>query len=442
MGGGRSDTSIKSLRGPIGLSILITALTLAGVGIAWEWLFQRTSESSAIDEFARTDRISGRAILEPFIVDELLTGDKGAHDRLVQAGNALINGGGAVHVTVWAEDGTLLWSDIPKLTGHLTDIDGENEEAEHAINFDAEEHALLSSQGTQVELHTLIGNEIPLVSVDFGAKTPAGEPVVVEIFYPANLLSNLASQQRDRFRPLLFLGLGLLIVAQLPLTLALSRRRKALAAQREDLVRRSVTTSDNERRRIAAEVHDGPVQDLIGIAMGLSAATEMAPSPLDDDLRDLAGEARSTVRSLRSLLNNIYPVDVPDEGWVRGLDPMVEALRERGVVVDLDVPETALAPTSELLMLRVGREALRNVSAHSDASNVSIKLGRTGSTVTLDIVDDGVGFDDEVASNQRHAGHLGLQLLQDLAEDTGATLLIDSEPGRGTNVHLALEESR
>ena len=176
--------------------------------------------------------------------------------------------------------------------------------------------------------------------------------------------------------------------------------------------------------------------------MGLSAATEMAPSPLNDDLRDLAGEARSTVRSLRSLLNSIYPVDVPEDGWVRGLDPMIAALRERGVVVDLDVPDTPLAPTSELLMLRVGREALRNVSAHSDASRVSIKLHRTGSTVTLDIVDDGVGFDDEVASNQRHAGHLGLQLLYDLAEDTGATLLIDSEPGKGTNVHLALEESR
>jgi hypothetical protein len=61
MDGGRGDTSIKSLRGPIGLSILITALTLAGVGITWEWLFQRTSESSAIDEFARTARVSGRS---------------------------------------------------------------------------------------------------------------------------------------------------------------------------------------------------------------------------------------------------------------------------------------------------------------------------------------------------------------------------------------------
>jgi two-component system, NarL family, sensor kinase len=437
---GRGDTKLKSLRGPIGLSILITALTLAGVGITWEWLFQRTSESSAIDQFARTDRESGRAVLEPFLVDEVLAGDKQAHDRLAQAGTSLIRDGGAVHVTVWAEDGTLLWSDIAQLAGHSSDVNAE--EQAHAINFDAEEHALLSSQGTQVELHTLIGDETNLVSVDFGAKTPAGRPVVVEIFYPADLLGHLATQERDRFRPLLFLGLGLLIVAQLPLTLALSHRRRALANQREELVRRSVATSDNERRRIAAEVHDGPVQDLIGIAMGLSAATEMAPSPLNDHLRDLAGEARSTVRSLRSLLNSIYPVDVPENGWVRGLDPMVDALRERGVVVDLDVPSTPLAPTSELLMLRVGREALRNVSAHSDASRVSITLGHVGSAVTLDIVDDGVGFDEEVATSQRHAGHLGLQLLYDLADDTGATLVIDSEPGRGTNVHLALEESR
>jgi signal transduction histidine kinase len=266
--------------------------------------------------------------------------------------------------------------------------------------------------------------------------------VVVEIFSPADLLRNIASQERDRFRPLLLLGLGLLVLAQFPLTRALSQRRRALAKQREALIRRSVATSDNERRRIAAEVHDGPVQDLIGIAMGLSAATEMAASPLKDDLRDLAGEARSTVRSLRSLLNSIYPVDVPEEGWVRGLDPIVEALRERGVTVDLDVSSKPLAPTSELLMLRVGREALRNVSAHSEASRVCIRVDHVGSAVTLDISDDGVGFDEEVANSQREAGHLGLQLLYDLADETGATLAIDSGPGRGTKVHLELEEVR
>jgi signal transduction histidine kinase len=434
MGAGRGDANLKSLRGPIGLSVLITALTLAGVGITWEWLFQRTSQSSAIDEFARTDKISGRAVLEPFIVDEVLAGDPAATKRLASAGTSLIRDGGAVHVSVWSETGRLLWSDIAELAGHEIDVNAV--EQAHVINFDAEEHALLSSQGTQVELHTLIGDETSLVSVDFGATTPSGKPVVVEIFYPADLLRNIASQERDRFRPLLLVGLGLLVLAQFPLTHALSQRRKVLARQREALIRRSVATSDNERRRIAAEVHDGPVQDLIGIAMGLSAATETAPLPLKDDLRELAGEARSTVRS------SIYPVDVPEEGWVRGLDPIVEALRERGVTVDLAVSSKPLAPTSELLMLRVGREALRNVSAHSDASRVCIKVDHVGSAVTLDISDDGVGFDDDVANSQREAGHLGLQLLYDLADETGATLAIDSGPGRGTNVHLELEEVR
>ncbi|MEP7112011.1 MAG: histidine kinase [Ilumatobacteraceae bacterium] len=440
MGGRRGDVGLRSLRGPIGLSILITALTLAGVGVTWEWLFQRTSERSAINEFARTDKISGRSVLEPFINDEVLAGEPAAMERLAKAGNSLIDDGGAVHISVWSEEGTLVWSDIAGLAGHANDVD--IEVRTHAIQFDAEERALLTSQGTQVELRTLIGDDSGLVMVDFGSKTPAGKPVVVEIFYPATLLRSLAADERDRFRPLLLVGLGLLVLAQVPLTHALSRRRRALAATREELVRRSVATSDNERRRIAAEVHDGPIQDLIGITMGLSAAYETAPEPLKNELRDLAGEARSTVRSLRSLLSNIYPVDVPTTGWVHGLDPIVDALRQRGVVVDVDVPELALAPTTELLMLRVGREALRNVSAHSGASSVSVTLRRDGSVVILSIVDDGVGFDDEVATSQRHAGHLGLQLLYDLAEETGAELDIDSGPGRGTTVHLVLEESR
>jgi hypothetical protein len=129
--------------------------------------------------------------------------------------------------------------------------------------------------------------------------------------------------------------------------------------------------------------------------MGLSAATEVAPEPLSQDLRDLAGEARSTVRSLRSLLNNIYPVDVPADGWVHGLDPMVDALRERGVVVDLDARNPARADHRAVDAARRTRPCA--TFPRTDASHVSIKLEHVGSAVTLDIVDDGVGFDDEVA---------------------------------------------
>jgi two-component system sensor kinase len=95
-----------------------------------------------------------------------------------------------------------------------------------------------------------------------------------------------------------------------------------------------------------------------------------------------------------------------------------------------------------LLLLRVGREALRNVDAHAKASHVAITMTESAKTVKLLIVDNGIGFDKEMANSQRQVGHLGLQLLRDLAEDMGAVLVVDSTPGSGTTVHLELEENR
>ena len=148
--------------------------------------------------------------------------------------------------------------------------------------------------------------------VDFGSRTPSGEPVVVEMFYPADLLGDLASQERDRFRPLLLLGLGLLVIAQLPLTIALSHRRKALAAQHE--ATRSTFRHDQRqrttpnRRRSPRRPGAGSHRHCDGTVCGHRVRLPRRSTPTS---ADLAGEARSTVRSLRSLLNNIYPVDVP-----------------------------------------------------------------------------------------------------------------------------------
>ena len=69
-------------------------------------------------------------------------------------------------------------------------------------------------------------------------------------------------------------------------------------------------------------------------------------------------------------------------------------------------------------------------------------MTKTGRKVKLVIVDNGVGFDKEMAVSQRQVGHLGLQLLRDLAEDMGAALVVDSTLGSGTTVHLELEENR
>ena len=175
-------------------------------------------------------------------------------DRLSTAATSLIRDGGAVHVSVWSQDGTLLWSDIAALEGH--EIEPNDEVRTHAVQFDAEERSLLTSQGTQVELRTLLGDDAgSLAMVDFGSKTPTGQPVVVEMFYPADLLGDLAAQERDRFRPLLLLGLGLLIVAQLPLTIALSHRRQG-AGQPTRRPRSPVR--HDQRQRTPADRGRGP----------------------------------------------------------------------------------------------------------------------------------------------------------------------------------------
>jgi signal transduction histidine kinase len=420
------------MRGSIGVTLVGTVLILAGIGFAWEWLFHRTSEQFAIHEVGRTAGLAGRAAIDPFITDELIAGNPAALDKLAVAGTSLIRDGGVSHVEVWSSTGHLLWADNPSLKGRV-------------VELEAEELALLESQGVMVELSANeVGAPIDehLLAVDFGTKTQSGRPVVVELFYPAGLLKSLAAEERRSFRPLLFAAIPLLVAVQVPVALALRNRRSSLVAQRENLVQRSIVASDSERRRIAAEVHDGAVQDLIGISIGLSVAAEQVASPVKEHILEMAGETRRTVRGLRSLLNSIYPVEVPEIGWVRGLDPLIDVLRQRGVDVEIDVPDVSPSPATQLLLLRVGREALRNVSFHAQASHVNISLTRTHTTISLVITDDGVGFDEQLSARKREGGHLGLQLLYDLAEDTGATLVIESQPGAGTTVHLEVEEIR
>ena len=432
------SAGLRSLRGAVGATVIFTALTIVGLGIGWTWLFQRTSQNSAIEDAGQYGALSGRAALAPFITDALLTGDKAALDSVAIAGKALMTQGGASHVKVWSVEGRVLWADEPDLIGRTFAFGDDEKKLLHGEGLRAN-ISKLDEDENQFEIKN---GERQLLQVYFGWKTTSGTPMVVETYYPISLVEQRAADQRSSFLPLLLGGLGLLTVAQIPLGRALMHRLKKLQAQREHLLERVIDSSDIERRRIAAEVHDGAVQELIGITFSLSAAADEAPSPMHERLGGLAVATRHTVRSLRSLLNSIYPVEVPENGWAAGLDETIAALRQRGVAVVVKVPEIRLSPASELLLLRVGREALRNVDAHAHASSVDITMTTNGKAVKLMIVDNGVGFDRETAQSQRQVGHLGLQLLRDLSEDMGAVLVVDSTPGSGTTVHLELEENR
>jgi len=335
---------LRNLRGAVGASVLFSALSLVGLGIGWAWLFHRTSQNSALEDAGQYGALAGRAALAPFITDKLLTGDQTALVDVARAGQALITQGGAKHVKVWSADGKVLWSDEPRLIGKT-------------FGFDDEEKKLLGTKNVLANVSSLdedenefeiAEGEKSLLQVYFGWTTPTDTPMLVETYYPTSLVDDRAAAQRHDFLPLLLGGLALLVVAQLPVGVALTHRLRKLQTEREHLLERVIASSDTERRRIAAEVHDGAVQELIGITFSLSAAAEESEPPMSDRLDGLAVATRHTVRSLRSLLNSIYPVEVPERGWAAGLDDTISALRQRGVIVNVKVPELRLSPANEI----------------------------------------------------------------------------------------------
>jgi signal transduction histidine kinase len=105
-----------------------------------------------------------------------------------------------------------------------------------------------------------------------------------------------------------------------------------------------------------------------------------------------------------------------------------------GVEVELDVDDTSsVSEEATALTWRVAQEAVRNALRHGRPSKLSVRVGVRGDTVSLDVVDDGVGFDPRLPARE---GHLGLRGLRDLITESGSTLTVESAPGSGTAVRL------
>lgn len=423
----------------IAVAVSIAGTMVAGIALAIgsTLVVDSLATENAQDDVAKRGSVAARVALAPHLNAEFLAGDIAARAQLDAAARSVMTNGGAVHLKIWNRAENILWSDERGLVGQSFELDQSDRElfgtdrTTSAISYlDRDENALEKPADHK------------LLEVYSGTWSTNGEPLIVETYYPYALVTQRADALRARFLPVLLLTLGLLAVVQFPLAVRLARRLSRSHHERERLLKKLIETSDAERRRIAAEVHDGVVQDLTGVTFTIAAAAESAPAPLDRALRSTADSTRTVVRSLRSMLTSIYPVEVPPEGVAAGLADVVAILREQGVRVEIDIPEDRLAPVDELLVLRTTREALRNVASHAAARNVSVRVRQRGGRVRLEIVDDGLGFNAEQSRASRSAGHVGLELLRDLAKDAGADMSIESSPGRGTKLQLELAGQR
>lgn len=415
-------------RRAIALSIIVTAALIVIAGGAAASIFQKISDRRTFNEVqAHGERAAGD-VLAPLITESFLDHDAPALAAMDRASAGLKQYGGASQITISAADGRVVWSDESESLGAMLGLEELPAAGSSLVTVDAitDADAGAKSPGF-VEVHS-------------GIASMRGTVMIVTVSYPYSSLGSQGNNMIDAILPVLGGAALLLAVVLVPLGIAIPRQSRRQRRERDRLLERLIASSDAERRRIAGEVHDGAVQDLVGVSFALGAVANELPAPLDNRVRDLAATTRTTVSGLRSLLNSIYPVQVPPQGWLAGVDDLIDGLRGAGLDVVTDVSRDRYSPLNELLMLRVAREALRNVAAHAEARSVTITVKRRGELVCLAIADDGVGFEHVTVRAQREAGHFGLQLVRDLACEMGATLTVESTPGSGTVVGLELKE--
>ena len=247
-----------------------------------------------------------------------------------------------------------------------------------------------------------------------------------------------------RTSALFLLGaVALIWLLQVPLALSLARRLRAGHEERERLLQRAVNASKIERGRIASDLHDGVVPQLAGTAYTLAAAARSAataaPAESASAMDESAGTVRDAIQQLRSLIVEIHPPQLESAGLAGVLENLAAGVSSSGLEIDVDVePGLRLRAESEQLLFRAAQEGLRNIVNHAQATHASLAVKPYAGGVELLVADDGIGFTAASIAQRRASGHLGLELLAELAADAGGHLEMESQPGIGTTLRLRM----
>src|SRR5579864_1597856 len=192
-----------------------------------------------------------------------------------------------------------------------------------------------------------------------------------------------------------------------------------------------------ERERIAKELHDGIIQSLFAVGMGLQGTALMAgSSDITARLDSAVTELDRVILDLRNYIFGLRPGILADRQLDEALRVLGEEMRSRStasVEVDVDAAVAQRLSGRSTDLVQLTREALSNVSRHSQATRATVRLARSGANAVLTIEDDGVGFDP--ANNS--FGN-GLRNMRERAATLGATLDITSRPGKGTRLQMTL----
>jgi len=217
--------------------------------------------------------------------------------------------------------------------------------------------------------------------------------------------------------------------------LAFLRMIRRLEAERRRAGSAALRAQEEERARVARDLHDEVNQSLTGLLLRLEAVREAAPPELEPELAETRTLANQAMRELLSLARQLRPTALDDLGLAAAVAGQVEQLERSGLPAELAAEGdfSDLDDDVQLVVYRVAQEALTNAGRHSEAQRIAVTLRRSADGVELEVADDGRGF----AFEQSERG-LGIGGMRERALLIGAELTIESRPGHGTTVRLSV----
>ncbi|PYL11497.1 MAG: hypothetical protein DMF48_06605 [Verrucomicrobia bacterium] len=211
-------------------------------------------------------------------------------------------------------------------------------------------------------------------------------------------------------------------------------------AEREALRRKLLHAQEEERRRIARELHDQMGQNLTALNVGLkSLLGRQSGSGLGSRVQQLQELATQTARDLHRVAVELRPAALDDLGLVKAIRALTETWSTRyGIDVDFEAgqyPRAGISSEIETILYRIIQEALNNVAKHSGATRVAVVLRCSADQVQAIIEDDGRGFDARVPSQSGNgSGRLGLLGIQERLGMVGGNFKVESAPERGATL--------
>ena len=429
----------RGVRRELTLYAGVAALTLAVVGAGAVVASRSVARTQALKESERvTDRLADHLVAP--LLQDALRGDTARREELDRAIEIRMNDGYLTEITVWDRSGRILYSDISEEIGQI-----EEPPAEVAAAIDA---GVTSSDFEEQPEATdeIFGDDSPgFVEVYVPFEVNGQPPLAFEAYFNYSRVEENASTLLKAILPLVLIPLLALQIFQTPIAVSLAGRVRRHEAERSALLKRTLSESEKERMRVAADLHDGPIPDLAGVGYALGAIAPAIPDTYQELVQSVHKTVTHAIGSLRRLMVDLYPPDLDATQLAVTIDNLAVPLREKGIDVEVAAnPLPDLDNDSVTTLYRVARETLANVAEHSAASKVRILLAtdsrdnESGSQwVRLRVSDDGVGI-DERGVDKRAEGHLGLRLLKDRVESLGGTFTLTTARSRGTTIDATL----